>query len=84
MGEGSEAGARLSLFGAIVGIFGVFAAFLLAYQPMINAELAAARPDEAIIVSCVIPFLSDIGIMGGVLWPWRPTGSSRRRTGLGR
>jgi hypothetical protein len=68
MKERSKAGAFISLFGAIVGIVGVFAAFLLAYQPMIDAEMAAGRPDEAIIVRYVIPFLSDIGIMAGVLW----------------
>ncbi len=68
MKERSKAGAIVSLFGAIVGILGVLAAFLLAYQPMIDVELAAGRPDEAIIVRYVIPFLSDIGIMGGVLW----------------
>jgi uncharacterized membrane protein (UPF0136 family) len=68
MKERSKAGAFISLFGAIVGIVGVFAAFLLAYQPMIDAEMAAGRPDEAIIVRYVIPFLSDIGITAGVLW----------------
>jgi hypothetical protein len=68
MNERSKAGGIVSLFGAVVGIVGVFAAFLLAYELMINVELAAGRPDEAIIVRYVIPFLSDIGIMAGVLW----------------
>ncbi len=68
MKERSKAGAIVSVFGALVGLAGVFAAFLLAYQPMIDVELAAGRPDEAIIVRYVIPFLSDIGIMAGVLW----------------
>jgi len=68
MKERSTAGGIISLVGAFVGIAGVFAAFLLAYQPMIDVELAAGRPDEAIIVRYVIPFLSDVGIMAGVLW----------------
>ncbi|MGD1993731.1 MAG: hypothetical protein PVI59_11110 [Anaerolineae bacterium] len=68
MKERTRAGAIISLVGALVGIAGVFAAFLLAYQPMIDVELAAGRPDEAIIVRYVIPFLSDIGIIAGVLW----------------
>ena len=76
MKERSKAGAFISLFGAIVGIVGVFAAFLLAYQPMIDAEMAAGRPDEAIIVRYVIPFLSDIGIMAGVLWTVAAYGGS--------
>lgn len=68
MKERTKVGGVVSLFGALVGIAGVFVAFLLAYQPMINVELAAGRPDEAIIVRWVIPFLSDVGIMAGVLW----------------
>lgn len=66
--ERTKAGGIISLVGTLVGIVGVFAIFMLSYQPMINAELAAGRPDEASIVKYVIPFLSDIGIMAGVLW----------------
>jgi hypothetical protein len=44
MNERSRAGGIVSLVGAVVGIAGVFAAFLLAYQPMIDVELAAGRP----------------------------------------
>jgi hypothetical protein len=68
MGERAKAGAIISTIGAIVGILGVFAVFLLAYEPMMAAEMEAGRPDEALIVRHVIPFLSDIGIIGGGLW----------------
>lgn len=68
MKERTTAGAIISLVGALVGIAGVLVAFLLAYQPTIDVELAAGRPDEATIVRYVFPFLSDIGIIAGVLW----------------
>jgi hypothetical protein len=68
MKERSNIGAIVALTGALVGIVGVFAAFLLGYQPMIDMELAAGRPDEALIVQYVIPFLSDVGLVAGVLW----------------
>lgn len=68
MKERSNIGAIVALTGALVGIAGVFAAFLLGYQPMIDMELAAGRPDEALIVQYVIPFLSDVGLVAGVLW----------------
>jgi len=68
MEERTRAGSIISLIGALVGIVGVFAAFTLSYQPMMNAKLAAGRPDEALIIQYAIPFLSDVGITSGVLW----------------
>lgn len=66
--ERTRAGALVALFGALVGIVGVLVAFLLAYEPMMSAKLAAGRPDEALIIQHAIPFLSDVGITAGVLW----------------
>ena len=68
MKERTKAGGVISLIGALVGIVGVSVAFMLAYEPMMAAEVAAGRPDEETIVQYVIPFLSDIGIMAGALW----------------
>jgi len=68
MKERTKAGAIVSLVGAIVGIVGVFVAFMLAYEPMMAVELEAGRLDEELIVRYVIPFLSDIGLIAGVLW----------------
>ncbi len=68
MTERNKVGGVVSLFGALVGIVGVFTAFMLAYQPMMNAKLAVGRPDEALIIEYAIPFLSDIGIISGVVW----------------
>jgi len=68
MKERSKAGGIVSLFGALVGIVGVLAAFLLSYELMMDAKMAAGRPDEALIIRYAIPFLSDVGITAGVLW----------------
>ena len=68
MKERTTAGSIIALVGAVVGIIGVFVVFMLAYGPMIAVEIGAGRPDEADIVKYVIPFLSDLGIVAGVLW----------------
>lgn len=68
MKEKTKAGIAISLIGAVVGIIGVFIVFMLSYDPMIATEIAAGRPDEAEIVKYFIPFLSDLGIVAGVLW----------------
>jgi hypothetical protein len=68
MKQRSKAGGIVSLFGAVVGIVGVFAAFLLSYQPMMNAKVTVGRADEALIIQYAIPFLSDVGIASGVTW----------------
>lgn len=68
MKERTNAGGVIALIGALIGIVGVFVAFMLAYEPMMVAEVAAGRPDEETIVKWVIPFLSDIGIIAGTLW----------------
>ncbi len=68
MEERTKAGAIISLTSALIGIVGVVAAFLLSYQPMMNAKMNVGRPDEALIIRYAIPFLSDIGVTAGVVW----------------
>ena len=80
MKERSKAGGFVSLFGAIVGIVGVLTAFMMAYEPMMNAKLAAGRPDEALIIQYAIPFLSDVGITSGVVWAVAAYGFFKRRS----
>ena len=78
MKEKTKAGIAISLVGAVIGIIGVFVVFMLAYGPMIAVEIEAGRPDEADIVKYVIPFLSDIGIVAGVLWAVSAYGFSKK------
>lgn len=80
MKQRSKAGGIVSLVGAVVGIVGVFAAFLLSYQPMMDAKVAVGRPDEALIIRYAIPFLSDVGITAGVVWAVAAYGFFRERT----
>lgn len=79
MKQRHTAGGVVSLIGALVGIVGVFTAFLLAYRPMMNAKLATGRPDEALIIQHAIPFLSDFGIASGVIWAVAAYGFFRER-----
>ncbi len=78
MKEKPRSGVIVSLTGAVVGIIGVFVVFMLTYKAMIAVEIAAGRPDEAKIVSYVIPFLSDIGIFAGALWAVSAYGFARK------
>ncbi len=78
MKEKTKAGTVISLVGAVVGIIGVFVVFMLAYEPMMAAEMEAGRPDEADIVKYIIPFLSDIGIVAGALWAISAYGFSKK------
>lgn len=64
----NKIGFWLALVGALLGIFGMFITFTQWYEPMRAAELAAGRPDEEVIVRFIIPFLNDLGMIGGVLW----------------
>ncbi len=61
-------GMVIAVIGALLGIIGSFLIFVSWYEPMRAAELAAGRPDEEIIVRFIIPALSDLGIIAGVLW----------------
>ncbi len=76
--ERTGAGLVVALVGAFVGLIGVFYAFLHAYGPMMAVELAAGRPDEALIVKYVIPFLSDLGLVGGAMWAVAAYGFARK------
>lgn len=58
----------LALVGALLGLLGMFAIFMQWYEPMRAAELAAGRSDEEVIVKFIIPFLTDLGMIAGVLW----------------
>jgi len=78
MKEKQQAGTVVSLVGAVVGIIGVFVVFMLSYEPMIAVEIAAGRPDEAEIVKYFIPFLSDLGIVGGAIWAIAAFGFSKK------
>lgn len=68
MKQQNKLGLVLSLIGALLGIFGTFIIFTQWYEPMMAAEAAANRPDEEVIVQFIIPLLSDLGLIAGVLW----------------
>jgi hypothetical protein len=60
-------GALLAAIGAIAGLFG-FYLFIQIYNPMIQVELNAGRPDEAVVVRYVFPLLGYLATGAGVLW----------------
>jgi len=60
-------GTVLAAIGAIVGVIG-FYLFSVIYNPMIQVELNAGRPDEAFVVRYVFPLLGYLAITAGVLW----------------
>jgi hypothetical protein len=68
MKQENKLGFILASIGALLGIFGTFILFTHWYDPMMVAEIEAGRPDEELIVMFIIPFLSDLGIIAGVLW----------------
>jgi len=58
----------MSAVGALLGT--VFALFLFVstYQTQINAEVNRGAPIEAVIVSLVLPALTNLAMVGGILW----------------
>jgi hypothetical protein len=74
MKEKSKVGAAISLIGAILGIVVIYASFLQVYDPIMASEMAEGRAggegiaDGVSISKYVMPFVNDIGIIGGVLW----------------
>jgi hypothetical protein len=72
-------GAVVALTGAVLGIVVSFIIFLQWYEPLMATEMAAGRPDEALIVQYVIPLLNDIGMLAGVLWALAAYGFFSRR-----
>jgi len=58
----------MCLVAGLMGTLGAFLLFVEGYRPLIEAELTAGRPDEAFIVTYLVPLLTDLAIAGGVLW----------------
>ncbi len=65
--------------GAVICIIGTLVLFIRWYDPVIAAEIAAGRPDEGVIVQYIFPFLSDLGVLAGVLWAVAAYGFGTRR-----
>ena len=72
-------GLVLATLGAVLCIVGTLAIFLRWYAPLMAAEVAAGRPDEATIVQVIFPALSDIGVVAGVLWALAALGFGMRK-----
>ncbi len=64
----NSVGAAVAFIAGILGIAVTFVLFLKGYRELIGIEMTAGRPDEALIVTYVIPLLADLIILGGVLW----------------
>jgi hypothetical protein len=67
MKDNFKLGAVLAVIGTVVGLL-AFYLFVQIYNPMIQVELNAGRPDEAVVVRYVFPLLGYIAITAGVLW----------------
>jgi len=63
-----KVGALWAFAAGALNIAVTFALFIRGYRQLINIELAAGRPDEAFIVTFIIPLLTDLIILGGMLW----------------
>lgn len=63
----SKTGALLALIGIAAGLVG-FIIFITTYNPMIQVELDAGRPDEANVVRYVFPLLGYLLAGATVLW----------------
>lgn len=67
MKDNSRLGVVLAVLGSVVGLV-AFYQFTFIYNQMIKVELAAGRPDEAVVVTYVFPLLGYMAITAGVLW----------------
>ncbi len=63
-----KVGAAIAVVAGVWGIVVTYLLFLGGYRDLIAVEAAAGRPDEAFIVTYVIPLLTDLTLIGGVLW----------------
>jgi hypothetical protein len=73
-------GMVIASLGALLGIVGTLLLFVRWYEPVMAAEVAVGRPDEGIIVQYIFPVLSDIGVIGGVLWALAAVGFGLRKS----
>ncbi|MEW6032101.1 MAG: hypothetical protein AB1645_04360 [Bacillota bacterium] len=73
-----SAGALLAFLAGTVGVIVPYVLFIRGYHALINLELAAGRPDEAIIITYVMPLLTDLMILAGLLWLVAGLGFTRR------
>ncbi|MDD5466460.1 MAG: hypothetical protein PHS96_01510 [Anaerolineales bacterium] len=67
MKDNYRLGVLLSIVGVLVGL-AAFVLFIQIYNPMIQIELDAGRPDEAVVVRYVFPLLGYLATSAGVLW----------------
>jgi len=67
MNDNFKVGAALAAIGTIIGLV-AFYLFVQIYNPMIQVELEAGRPDEALVVRYVFPLLGYLAITAAVLW----------------
>jgi hypothetical protein len=67
MKENYKLGAVLATIGVLVGLIAYYL-FAWIYNPMIQVEVNAGRPDEAVVVRLVFPLLGYLAIAAGALW----------------
>jgi hypothetical protein len=67
MKDNFRLGSLLAVVGSAVGLV-AFYQFSVIYNAIIKVELAAGRPDEAVVVTYVFPLLGYMAITAGVLW----------------
>ena len=67
MKDNGKLGAVLAAVGTLLGLL-AFYLFISIYNHMIQVELDAGRPDEALVVRLVFPILGYLAITAGVLW----------------
>ena len=77
MKERTKAGAILSLIGALLGTIGTFLIFMNWYEIALAAE--SAEPGCEILLKYIMPALSDLGILAGVLYAVSAYGFFTRR-----
>lgn len=67
MKDNYKLGIVLAVVGVLVGL-AAFVLFIQIYNPMIQIELDAGRPDEAVVVRYVFPLLGYLATAAGALW----------------
>jgi hypothetical protein len=61
-------GVLIGITGAALGIIGYVAIFNLAYTSLIRAALSESGPLEATVVSYIMPVMTGISVIAGILW----------------